>query len=183
MISVEPGGANLVLAGGGLNFDPAVFRLYNEHYGANDPYAEPGMRNRRIGVIQGEELVSRGDLFKSELYNEVLVRYDLAHMSLMTLMSPESSTQAGHVLPLWASPKHGPMDAASIHLRQVPIPHVQTALLLRSKIATSQATNLFSETALEAMSIAAILINSNGRIRHMNQRGRLSPRRKWSALE
>jgi DNA-binding CsgD family transcriptional regulator len=61
------------------------------------------------------------------------------------------------------------MDAASIHLLETLIPHVQTALLLRAKIAVSEAFELFSETALDAMSIAAILVTGTGRIRHMNQ--------------
>jgi DNA-binding CsgD family transcriptional regulator len=166
MVSVEPGEGNQVLAGGGINFDPAVFRLYNEYYGANDPYAEPAIKRRGAALIQGDELVSRADLLKSELYNEILAPYDLAHM---TLISCHGSMQAGRFFPLWRSPKHGPMDAASLHLLQMLIPHVQTALLLRTKLAASHAPNLFSETALDAMGIAAILVTGSGRIRHMNQ--------------
>jgi hypothetical protein len=41
LVGSHPTEGNLVLAGGGLNFDPEVFNLYNEHYGANDPYREP----------------------------------------------------------------------------------------------------------------------------------------------
>jgi DNA-binding CsgD family transcriptional regulator len=165
MVSIRPE-SNLILAGGGLNFDPEIVRLYNEHYGANDPYTEPTMRNNRVGVIQGDELVSHPDLLKTELYNDVLVRYDLAHM---TLMSCESSTEAVSKFPLWSSAKNGPMDAASIHLLQTLIPHVQAALLLRAKIVASEASDLLSETALDAMSIAAILVTGRGQIRHMNR--------------
>jgi DNA-binding CsgD family transcriptional regulator len=165
MVSVRPEG-NMILAGGGLNFDPEIVRLYNEHYGTKDPYTEPTMRNNRVGVIQGDELVSRPDLLKTELYNDVLVRYDLAHM---TLMSCESSTEAVSKFPLWSSAKHGPMDAASIHLLETLIPHVQAALLLRAKIVASEASDLLSETALDVMSIAAILVTGRGQIRHMNR--------------
>jgi DNA-binding CsgD family transcriptional regulator/PAS domain-containing protein len=167
MVSVQPGEGSMVLAGGGLNFDPEIFHLYNDHYGAIDPYVQPARRDRRIGVIPGEELVSRADLLKSELFNEVLVRYDLAHMTLMSCECSEE--EAVSKFPLWSSPKHGPMDGASIHLLETLIPHVQTALLLRSKIAVSDTANLFSETALDAMSLAAFLVNGKGRIRHMNQ--------------
>jgi DNA-binding CsgD family transcriptional regulator/PAS domain-containing protein len=165
MISVRPEG-NVILAGGGLNFDPEISHLYNQHYGAKDPYTEPAMRNHRIGLMRGDELVSRADLVKSELYNEVLIPYGLGHM---TLMSCECSAEAVSKFPLWSSPKHGPMDAASTHLLETLIPHVQTALLLRSKIAASDASNLFSETALDAMSIAAFLVTGKGQIRHMNR--------------
>ena len=61
------------------------------------------------------------------------------------------------------------MDSSSIHLFETLIPHVQTALRLRTKVKDCNASNLFSETALDAMSIAAFLVTGKGRVRHMNQ--------------
>jgi DNA-binding CsgD family transcriptional regulator len=49
------------------------------------------------------------------------------------------------------------------------VAHVQTALRLRTKVIACNASNLFSETALDAMSIAAFLVTGKGRVRHMNQ--------------
>jgi DNA-binding CsgD family transcriptional regulator len=49
------------------------------------------------------------------------------------------------------------------------MPHIQTALRLRTKVLACNASSVFSETALEAMSIAAFLVNGKGRVRHMNQ--------------
>src|ERR1700734_1945266 len=84
LVGSHPTEGNVCLAGGGLNFDPEVFRLYNEHYGANDPYRDPLMSNPRIGLIQGEDLVSHSTLLESELYNEVLSRYDLEYMNMLS---------------------------------------------------------------------------------------------------
>lgn len=165
MVSVRPEG-NLILAGGGLNFDPEIFRLYNEHYGTNDPFTEPSMRENRVGVTPGDELISRPELLRTELYNELLAPRGLAHM---TLLACECSSEAVSKFPLWRGPKQGLMDAASVHLLETLIPHVQTALLLRAKVAASEAYDLLSETALEAMSIAAILVNGRGEIRCMNR--------------
>jgi DNA-binding CsgD family transcriptional regulator len=61
------------------------------------------------------------------------------------------------------------MDTASIHLLQTLLPHVQTALRLRTKVTASNISTLFSETALDAMSIAAFLVTSTGRVQHMNK--------------
>jgi DNA-binding CsgD family transcriptional regulator len=122
------------------------------------------MKVRGGGVIEGDTLLSRDELVKSELYNDLLVEYDLGHM---TLMSCERGGQT--VLPLWTTLKHGPMDAASQQFLRTLIPHVQTALLLRARLDVSDACNLFSEMALNAMSIAAFLVGGNGRIRHMNR--------------
>jgi DNA-binding CsgD family transcriptional regulator len=167
LIASHPDEGNLCLAGGGLNFDPEVFRLYNEHYGANDPYRAPLMENPRVGLIQGEDLVTHATLRESELYNEVLSRFDLEHMNIL---SCNCSMDQAELLSLWRSTKYGPMDSASIHLLDMLIPHVQTALRLRTKIAACNASDLFSETTLDAMSIAAFLVTGKGRVRHMNQR-------------
>jgi DNA-binding CsgD family transcriptional regulator len=166
LIASDPNEGNLLLAGGGLNFDPEVFHLYNKHYGANDPYRAPLISNPRIGLIQGEELVSHEDLIRSELYNEVLSRYDLEYMNML---SCNCNADRAELLSLWRSPKHGPLDSASTHLLQTLVPHVQTALRLRTKVAASTTSNLFSEMALDAMSIAAFLVTSTVRVRHMNK--------------
>jgi hypothetical protein len=152
---------------GGLNFNPEVLQLYNEHYGANDPYFGPAMLDSRATIIQGEELVRHSDLRRSELYNDLLRRYDLEYMTLMSC--GRSIEDAAYFLPLWSSPRHGPMDAASIHLLQTLIPHVQTALRLRTKLAAANTAKLSSEAALDAMSIAVLMVTSTGHVRHMNQ--------------
>jgi DNA-binding CsgD family transcriptional regulator len=167
LVGSHPTEGNLVLAGGGLNFDPEVFRLYNEHYGANDPYRDPLMSNPRIGLIQGEDLVTHSTLLESELYNEVLSRYDLEYMNML---SCNCSNGQAELLSLWRSEKHGPLDRETSRLLEMLIPHLQTALGLRTKVAACDASNLFSETALESMSIAAFLVTHKGLVRHMNQR-------------
>jgi len=163
MISVQPSGEGVILAGGGFNFQPDILRQYNEHYGANDPYVEPAMRNRGPWIVEGDALLSRNDLMKTELYNEILLKYEMAHM---TLMSCDRGNQT--FLPLWSTPKHGPMNDASLYLLRTLIPHVQTALLLRARLEVADAKNVFSEAALDAMSIAVFLVSGDGWIRHMN---------------
>jgi DNA-binding CsgD family transcriptional regulator len=165
MVSILPDVGNATLAGGGLNFDPESLRLYNEHYGANDPYAEPMVTNPRIGVIQAEELVSRPDLFRTELYNEVLYKFDLEHMTLLSCGRAED----GGLFPMWRSRSQGPMDSDSIQLLQMLLPHLQTALHLRTKILACEASDRFSEAALDGMSIAAFLVTGKGRLQHMNR--------------
>ena len=164
MLGVHPEYGNVTLAGGGLDFNPETMRLYNEHYGASDPYAAPALAKPRVGIVQAEELVSRANLHRSELYNEVLHPY---HLEYMILLSCGNLKEFG-VFPLWRSPEQGPWDTASIHLIKTLLPHLQTALRLRTKVIACNASELFSETALDTMSIAAFLVNSKGHIRHMN---------------
>lgn len=166
MVSVRPRG-NELLAGGGLNFEPEILSLYNEHYAAGDPYTEPATANRTGGIISGEALVRRYDLLRSELYNDLLRRYDLEHM---TLLSCGWSVEGGDMFPLWRSPKQGAMDAASLQLLRTLLPHVRTAIRLRTKVMDYNISEQFSEASLDAMSIAALLVTDKGQVRHMNQR-------------
>lgn len=166
MMSVRPQLGSSILAGGGLNFNPESLHLYNLHYHSKDPYLKPGMANRRIGVIHGDELVSRPHLLRSELYNEVLLQNQLAYM---TLISCDCSTEEGNLFPLWSSPKQGPMDADSVQLLQTLIPHMQTALRLRTQIAALTTSSFFSEMALEVLSSAALLVSSTGHVQHSNK--------------
>lgn len=167
MVSIRPTEGNVLLGGGGLNFNPEILRLYNEHYGACDPYVKPVTLEPRIGIIPGEELVPHSELLQSELYNDLLRQYDLEHM---TLVSSSLFAGEGDFFPLWRSPQHGPMDQASIHLLEILLPHIQTALRLRTKVIGCNLSELFSESTLEVMSIAAFLVNDRGLIRYMNQR-------------
>jgi hypothetical protein len=41
MVSIRPNEGNVLLAGGGLNFNPEILCLYNDHYGASAPYVKP----------------------------------------------------------------------------------------------------------------------------------------------
>lgn len=165
MFSVHPQLGSSILAGGGLNFDPETLSLYNLHYHAKDPYLIPGLANRRIGVIQGEELVGRSELLRSELYNEVLLPHNLSHMTLL-----DCSTETSNLFPLWSSPQQGPLNPSSIQLLQMLLPHMQTSLRLRTHISAFAMSTLFLEMALESMSFAAILVQSTGHIQYLNRR-------------
>jgi DNA-binding CsgD family transcriptional regulator len=166
LVGTHPVDGNTVLAGGGLNFDPEVFELYNEHFGANDPYRAPLVAKPRVGLIHGEELVSHAALLRSELYNEVLSRYDLEHMNLLCCSYKDGEAD---LLSLWRGPKQGRLDVPAEHLLEALVPHIQTAMMLRKKLADCDATRIFSETALDVMSIAAFLVDGKARVRHMNQ--------------
>ena len=157
---------NAVLAGGGLNFDPEIFELYNIRYGAKDPYRAPLIAHPRVGLIDGEELLSHDTLLGSELYNELLSRYDLEHMSMLSCSCKDGDME---VLSLWRSSSSGRIEAPASRLLQELVPHLQIALELRKRLSATEAVSVFSETVLDAMSIAAFLVDGKARVRHMNQ--------------
>ena len=156
------------LAGGGLAFNPETVRLYNEYYVRVDPFAAPALRNPRVAVIQGEELVDRHQLLKTELYNDLL---ESNEMESMTLLSCNSRTDRVDVMPVWRRKQDGPMDTASIALLKTLLPHARTALEIRRELRADSAHGHFAELTLDALSAAAFLVSATGHVLHMNKRG------------
>lgn len=113
-------------------------------------------------------LAGRGLDFNPEilhLYNELLRPNNLGYMTLLSSGRPDEACP----IPLWRSPNHGPMDAASIHFLRMLLPHIRTALRLRNKMLACRASEHFSESALDVMATAVFLVTSNGQVRHMNK--------------
>jgi hypothetical protein len=100
-----------ILAGGGFSFNPEVLQLYKEHYGQMDPFWSPFLRNPRVQVIQGEDLVSHDQLMRTEFYNDLLAKNE---MESMTLLSCSFTPEQTDVMSVWRRSQDGPMDERSM---------------------------------------------------------------------
>lgn len=161
------GGSGVLLAGGGTNFSPEMFQLYDEYYSAQDPYAKPLLLNPRVGLVAGDELYERERLVKSEVYNDFLRKYELESNSVLVCRCDHEQLEG---LSLWRGPSHGPLEAESQHLLGILLPHLQTALQLRTEMVGHNAMHILCETALDAISVGTFLVAHGGRVRHMNGR-------------
>lgn len=157
---------NYTLAGGGLDYDPEPVRLYNTHYGSQDPWAEPCFEHGYPDVLEGEALVRRDALVSTEFYNAVLAPFDLEHVTITPcLMTPERKD----IISLWRNARQGPLDEGSFHFLQSLLPHMQNALRLHHKLDAGKAKSHFLEVALHQISTAAFLISKSGRVLYMNR--------------
>jgi DNA-binding CsgD family transcriptional regulator len=160
---------NVILAGGGQNHDAEFFRLYGEQYGSSDPF-RPGLAKLpTIGVNHGAELVDQAAVRKTEFYSDLLSQYDMEYMTLLLCSFGEVRTEG---LSLWRSQKHLSMTKESEQLLEMLMPHLKTVLALRSKISSGESLAVFSEAVMEALSTAALLVDGQGRIHHMNPRAK-----------
>lgn len=160
-------GSVQILAQGGKQFNPEMQRLYNAHYWRVDPYWNAFLRNPRIGVIEGEELVSRQDAEKSEFYNELAVPTGVSHaMVLPASVSP----QGVEAISIWRHANQKPFEKSSKELMQLLFPHIKTALKTRSALALSSVRAERAETALNASTQACFILNPAGKIVHANAR-------------
>jgi DNA-binding CsgD family transcriptional regulator len=158
---------NVILAGGGQNHDAEFFHLYSEHYGSSDPFRPGHGHPPVIGLNDGRDLIDHAVVVKTEFYNDLLLKYDMEYMTL--LLSSFSASQTEGVS-LWTNQKHQGTTVESQQLLEMLLPHVQTALALRRKVNSIQSLGLFSETVMDAMSVAALLVDERGRVHQMNRR-------------
>jgi DNA-binding CsgD family transcriptional regulator len=157
---------NVILAGGGQSHDAEFFRLYGEQYGSSDPF-RPGLAKLPVlGINHGAELVDHAAVRKTEFYNDLLLQYDMEYMALLLCNFNAAKTEG---LSLWRSRKHPSMTKQSEQLLEMLMPHLKTVLELRSKLSSIQSLAVFSEAVMEAMSMAALLVDNRGRIHQINR--------------
>ena len=157
---------NVILAGGGLNFDAEILKLYNEHYGAQDPYRPPLLEKGTPRFINGQELSPQNDLVRTAFYNDLLLPFGLDHMNVLCCSRTATDME---VLSFWNGKNQNDPGAISVQLLETLLPHIQTAMQLRRRLATAATAQVFSETALDALSIAAFLVDRTGKIHHLNR--------------
>ena len=160
-------GSAQILAGGGLNFSPESYDLYNRHFAARDPYLAPVQRNHRAGVIDGDELLPREQLKETEFFNDLLDRFDL-HYSTLLPFAPATG-QAESILTLWRGEQQGHMPREYEALLAALIPHLKSAVGIKQALVAAGERALRAEAALDAMPTAAFLLKADGSLAYMNK--------------
>jgi DNA-binding CsgD family transcriptional regulator len=165
LVSSSSERGNVCLAGGGANYDPEAIALYNNQYGATDPFRAGFLANPRVGVIEGNELVRQRDLVKTEVWNEVFSPYGLHHVTMLC-----GNCDAGGIqtLALWRNSHQGPLGSDSIELLRALAPHIQTTLRLNERLRLAESSGALSDTALDSLDIIVVLVDGRGRVQHMN---------------
>jgi DNA-binding CsgD family transcriptional regulator len=155
-----------IVVGGGLCFNPAVLPLYREYYDRLDPFWPPFLRDPRVNVVEGAELVRQDQLQKTEFYNDLLVKNEMEHM---TMLSCSSNVEQTEVMPVWRRAQDGPMDRDSMELLRTLLPHASTALRMRTRLQVADVHGRFAEMALDAISAATFMVDAGGRVLDMNK--------------
>ena len=158
-----------VLAFGGKAEYQTLQRIYNERYGRVDPWRESFLRNPRLGVIDGPELVSLADLHDMELYRELLGPNDLEHVTMLVLVA---SPRRHELISMWRSAKQGPMTEQSCELLRMLMPHLQIALQVRQMIGVLDRRVENAEAVLEASQSTSFVLDASGRVVHQSENAR-----------
>jgi DNA-binding CsgD family transcriptional regulator/PAS domain-containing protein len=157
---------NRMLASGGMSVPVEADRSYKATHSYTDPFREAFLRNPRIGVIEGEDLVPHDQWVKSDVYREVAAPFGIEHMTCMAL---SVSTCAHDLISLWRGPERPLLEHKHKELLTMLLPHLQNALKLRQTLGHAEDRARNSEAMLDVTATAYLLLDGDGRILHGNE--------------
>ena len=157
---------NRTLAAGGLPIPEKVVRGYQAEHSYTDPYRQAFMRNPRIGIIEGEDLVPYDKLTESPGYASLVLGKTLAHMTCLVL---SISPRTHEIITLWRGPGRLRLDPHHHDLLLLLLPHLQNAVKIRRALGLAQDRARNAEGLLDASDTVSILLNGEGRILFMNR--------------
>lgn len=158
-----------VQAQGGVHQSPVAVSDYSAMGAARDPFMLPLIRSAKLGVMDCEKLVPRKVLEESEMYRQVHYPSGSRYPGLVAL---SCSLRRLEVLSFWRSEEAGYLDADSVTLMQLLVPHLQSAMEMRQTLGAARSRAMGAEAIANASATPTFLLASNSAILHTNAAGR-----------
>ena len=147
--------------------DPEMLRLYGEYYGQRDVWVMKALATAGPTYVgTSEQLCSLSELARTEFFNDLLARYDIAHA--MWNMARHSSSQMTN-LGVYRDVKKGAFGDEDLVFLKFLAPHVQRAFQLHLQFSQLKSKNAELETALDLMPVGIVLLGPKGEIVLMNR--------------
>jgi DNA-binding CsgD family transcriptional regulator/PAS domain-containing protein len=145
--------------------DPEAVRLYEAHYGPLDIWAVRGRLQPSGRVLTSESLCSRTEYRASEIYNDLLSRYDIEY-GMFSLV--ENSQDRLAVVNLFRDASE-PFQASDIEVLELLTPHIQSAFKLHFQFSELKAQAAGFSAALDMMATGVVVLGAKGKILLMNR--------------
>jgi len=158
-----------VRAQGGVPHSPAAMAEYAANHATSDPFVLPLIRSDQIGVVDCETLVPRKVLEKSDMYRYLHHPRGYRYPGLVALTC---SLRRLEVVSFWRSAEEGYLDAASVRLLELLVPHLQCAMEIRHALGTAQSRSAGAEAMADASATPTLLLGANNEILHANTAAR-----------
>jgi DNA-binding CsgD family transcriptional regulator len=157
---------NRMLASGGVPTAAEADHTYNMTRSFTNQFREAFLRNPRVGVIEGEDLLPRDQWARSGASRTVASPFGIEHMTCVLL---SVSTGAHDLISLWRGPERPMLEQEYKELLTMLVPHLQNALKIRQTVAVAEDRARNAEAMLDVTAAASILLDEAGRILHMNE--------------
>ena len=146
--------------------DPEAICLYHQHYWALDIWANRGRLQAAAQVLTSESLCTRQEYAASEIYNDLLSRYDIEY-GLFGLVENSPSRLA--VVNLFRGASGPAFRSSDIRVLQLLSPHIQRAFKLHFQFSELKADAAGFGAALDMMATGVVVLGAKGKILLMNR--------------
>jgi DNA-binding CsgD family transcriptional regulator/PAS domain-containing protein len=157
---------NRTLASGGIPVPAQVEQGFRAAHTYSDPFRQALLRNPRIGVIEGEEIVPHDEFVATEIYRDLAAAGGMEYTTCLVL---SVSARTLEIISLWRGPERAVLEEEHKELLTLLMPHLKNALKIRHALGLAENRARSAEAMLNASATASILLDGDGRIIHMNE--------------
>jgi DNA-binding CsgD family transcriptional regulator/PAS domain-containing protein len=152
---------------GAYNFDDESIRLYEEHYGAINPWVKAlEGQPPTSAVALSSRMVPEETYVRTEFHNEFFAPRGL-YYSDGIVMGVEGLVMT--VMALNRPRRPGPLTDGQVAVLAVVAPHVQSAFKLWCRIRALEGRASSMSTALDALTVGIVLLDDGARVLEMNR--------------
>lgn len=147
-------------------FDPEAVRLYGEHYGSLDIWAQRALSKRASLVCTSETLSPSSELICTEIYHDYMTHFGIEH-GMFALFENTGSRLAS--CSLFRDSSRGSFQASQLELLRSLAPHVQRAVKLHARFSELRGQSVALETALDSVPTGVIFLGPDGKVVFINR--------------
>jgi DNA-binding CsgD family transcriptional regulator/PAS domain-containing protein len=156
---------NRTLASGGMPVPAQVEQGFRAAHSYSDPFRQALLRNPRIGVVEGEDIVPHDEFVETEIYRDLAASGGMEYTTCLVL---SVSARTLEIISLWRGPERAVLEEEHKELLTLLMPHLKNALKIRHALGLAESRARSAEAMLDSSSTASILLDGEGRIIHMN---------------
>jgi DNA-binding CsgD family transcriptional regulator len=154
-----------MLASGGSAIASDDSRSYDAADIYTAQFRKAFLRNPRVGVIEGRELISREEWIRSAVCRTAEAPLGIERMTCILL---SLSTGAHDLISLWRGPERPMLEQEYKELLTMLVPHLQNAIEMRHTLGIAEERARNAEAMLNGSAAASVLLDGAGRVLHMN---------------
>jgi DNA-binding CsgD family transcriptional regulator/PAS domain-containing protein len=157
---------NRTLASGGAPVPPQVEQTFKAARSYSDPFRQALLRNPRIGVVEGEDMVPHEEFVNTDLYRDLAVPGGMEYTTCLVL---SISARTLEIISLWRGPGRALLEEEHRELLTLLLPHLKNCLRIRHALGLAENRARNAEAMLNASATASVLLDADSRIVHMNE--------------
>ena len=157
-----------------VRLDPQALALYGTHYHSIDVWAL-SQRARALtlaqSVVADQQLVDRAALRRTEFYGDLVSRFDMARMTLMTVAPPSPPIMTFRGVTIFRSERDPEFAASELSFLEALVPHLRRAFQIHDRLSAADHEQRTLLETLDALPCAVYVVNGDAAVIAANRAG------------